>query len=206
MFLDKVIELLSETLESCFTTGERKEGRELRTGPRVWLKVTALVSQSCLTLCGPVDCSPPDTSVHGILQARILEWEAVPFSADFTDPGIKPRSPTQQANFPCGSTGKQSARNAGDLGLIPRLGRSPGEGNGFPFQYSGLENSIDCIVCGVTESLTWLSDFHFHSHFITVWSTREAHVLAGEVINTSALRIVQAHKTAISANCLRFTV
>ena len=45
--------------------------------------------------------------------------------------------------FLCGSTGKESACNAGDLGLIPGLGRSPGEGKGYPLQYSGLENSVD---------------------------------------------------------------
>ena len=54
--------------------------------------------------------------------------------------------------FPGGSDGKESARNAGDLGSIPGLGRSPGERKGFPLQYSGLENSMDCIVHGVTES------------------------------------------------------
>ena len=45
---------------------------------------------------------------------------------------------------------------------IPRLGRSPGERNGYTLQYSGLENSMDCIVFGVTKSQTRLSDFHFH--------------------------------------------
>ena len=53
---------------------------------------------------------------------------------------------------PCGPAGKESACNAGDLGLIPGLGRSPGEGKGYPLQYSGLVNSTDCIVHGVTES------------------------------------------------------
>ena len=47
------------------------------------------------------------------------------------------------AGFPCGPAGKESACNAGDLGLIPGLGRSPGEGKGYPLQYSGLENSMD---------------------------------------------------------------
>jgi len=56
--------------------------------------------------------------------------------------------------FPCGSAGKESACNVGDLGLIPGLGRSPGEGIGYPLQYSGLENSMDCIVHGVTKSQT----------------------------------------------------
>ena len=56
--------------------------------------------------------------------------------------------------FSCGSAGKESACNAGDLGLIPGLGRPPGEGKGQPLQYSGLENSMDCIVHGVAESDT----------------------------------------------------
>ena len=51
--------------------------------------------------------------------------------------------------FPCGSDGKESACNAGDLGLIPGFRKSPGEGKGYPLQYSGLENSMDCIVHGV---------------------------------------------------------
>ena len=54
--------------------------------------------------------------------------------------------------FPDSSVGKESACNVGDLGLIPGLGRSPGGGKGYPFQYSGLENPMDCIIHGVTES------------------------------------------------------
>ena len=64
--------------------------------------------------------------------------------------------------FPCGSAGKESACNVGDLGLIHGLGRCPVEGKGYPLQYSGLENSMDCIVHGVAKSQTQLSDFHFH--------------------------------------------
>ena len=60
-----------------------------------------------------------------------------------------------------GSAGKESACKVGDLGLIPGLGRSPGEGNSYPLQYSGLENSMDCIVHGVPKSQTWLNDFYF---------------------------------------------
>ena len=55
--------------------------------------------------------------------------------------------------FPCVSAGKEPARNAGDVGSIPGLGRSPGEGNSYPPQYSGLENSMDCIVHRVTKNL-----------------------------------------------------
>ena len=56
--------------------------------------------------------------------------------------------------FPCGSSGKEFACNAGGLGLIPGLGRSPGEGKGYPLQYSGLEKSLGSVVHGVTESDT----------------------------------------------------
>ena len=53
---------------------------------------------------------------------------------------------------PVSSVGKESICNVGDLGLILGLGRLPGEGKGYPLQYSGLENSMDCIVCGVAKS------------------------------------------------------
>ena len=73
--------------------------------------------------------------------------------------------------FPCGSAGKEPTCNAGDLGSIPGLGKSPGKGKGYPVQYSGLENSIDCVVHGVSKSWTRLSDFDFHyrhNNFIAV--------------------------------------
>ena len=62
-------------------------------------------------------------------------------------------------DFSGDSTSKESACNVGDLGLIPGLGRSPGEGNSYPLQYSGLENSVGCIIHGVAKSQTQLSDF-----------------------------------------------
>ena len=65
-------------------------------------------------------------------------------------------------DFPDSSVGKEFACKAGDPGLIAGLGRSLGEGVGYPLQYSGLENSMDCIVHGVAKSWTGLSDFHFH--------------------------------------------
>ena len=72
-------------------------------------------------------------------------------------------------DFPGGSDGKASACNAGDEGLIPGLGRSPGEGNGTPLQISCLENPMDggawwATVCGVAKSWTQLSDSCFHLH------------------------------------------
>ena len=65
--------------------------------------------------------------------------------------------------FPDSSVGKESACNEGDPSLIPGLGRSAGEGIGYPLQYSGLENSMDCIVHEIAKSQTRLSDFHFLS-------------------------------------------
>ena len=66
----------------------------------------------------------------------------------------------------CGSAAKESTCNVGDLGSIPGLGRSPGEGKGYPLQYSGLENSMDCRVHGVAKSQTRLNDFHTHTHLL----------------------------------------
>ena len=63
--------------------------------------------------------------------------------------------------LPGSSESKVSAYNVGDLSLIPGLGRSPGEGKGYPLQYSGLENSVDCVAHGVPKSWTRLNDFHF---------------------------------------------
>ena len=80
--------------------------------------------------------------------------------------------------FPGASAGKESACNVGNLGLITGLGRSPGEGKGYPCQYSGLENSMDYIVHGVTKSWTRLSDFFFTS----------LHLLA--IVNSTAISII----------------
>ena len=62
--------------------------------------------------------------------------------------------PLDHQGFPYSPVGKESACSAGDSGLIPGLGRSPGKGKSYPLQYSGLENSTDYIVHGVTKSRT----------------------------------------------------
>ena len=72
----------------------------------------------------------------------------------FTDKTVSPSVSGEWASLVSGSAGKESACNAGDLGSTPRLGRSPGEGKGYPLQYSGLESSMDYIVHGVTNSRT----------------------------------------------------
>ena len=71
--------------------------------------------------------------------------------------------------FPSGSAGKESTRNVGDLGSIPRLGKSLGKGKGYPLQYSGLENSTDCIVHGVAKSRTWLTLTSLSLSSLAVW-------------------------------------
>ena len=58
----------------------------------------------------------------------------------------------------------------GDLGSIPGLGRSPGEGKGYPLQYFGLENSMDCVVYGVAKSQMQLNNFHNHNHTVSCMS------------------------------------
>ena len=76
--------------------------------------------------------------------------------------------------FPCDSAGKESSPNAGDLGSIPGLRRSPGEGKGYPLQYSGLKNFMDCIVHGVAKNQTQLSNFCFIPLFrLHIWVISE---------------------------------
>ena len=106
------------------------------------LKSESEVAQLCPTLSDPMDCSLPGSSVHGIFQARVLEWGAIAPTPVFL-------------GFLGSSAGKESICNAGDLCLIPELGRSPRENlfwNYDLLQYSGLENSIGCIVHGVAKS------------------------------------------------------
>ena len=79
--------------------------------------MTVEVAQSCLTLCDHMD-----SAIHGILQARILEWVAVPFSRDLPNPGIEPRSPTLQADsLPAEPQGKPKNTGVGSLSLLQRI-------------------------------------------------------------------------------------
>ena len=119
------------------------------------VKKKELLAQLCPAHCDYRDCSLPGSSVHGILQARILEWNAMPSSRGSS----QPREGAQVSHiagrfftiwttlvsedFPGGSDRKAPAYNAGDPSSIPGLGRSPGEGNGNPLQYSCLENPMD---------------------------------------------------------------
>ena len=101
--------------------------------------VSTLVAQSCPTLCDPMDFSPPGSSIGLAFSSP----SALPH------PRIKPGSHAMQAaslpSKPPGkpTSGKESTCNAGDLGLIPESGISPGGGHGNPLQYSCLENPRD---------------------------------------------------------------
>ena len=111
------------------------------------------VAQSCPSICNHMDCSPPGSSIHGIFQARILEWLPFPTSGDLG-----------------GSEVKASACNARDLGSIPGSGSSPGEGNGNPLQYSWLgESQGQRSLVGPSsqgrKELDTTEQFHFHFHF-----------------------------------------
>ena len=146
------------------------------------LIVEDLQTMNCPTLCDPMDCSLPGSSVHGILQARILEWVAISFPRKlcklwksrkpFLVILITPRvwTPLVYASLlmvrnglPQWLNGKDSVCSAGAAGSVPGSGRSPGGGHGNPLQYSCLKNPVDrgawqATVDGVTKSQTQLSD------------------------------------------------
>ena len=121
----------------------------------------AVSLQSCPALCDPMDCSPPGSPVHGILQARILEWAAISFSRGSSRPrdqicvsciadGFFTTKPPEKPHYDWGFLGSSVVKNTlanagdpGDTGLIPGSGRSPKEGNSYPLQYSYLENPMD---------------------------------------------------------------
>ena len=139
-------------------------------------------NQPCLRLCTPV-CVCVCSHVN-VLQHVLSCFKGFPDSSvgketacNAGDPGSIPwvgKIPWRRnrlttpvfLGFPCGSAGKESACNGGNLGSIPGLGKTPGEGNGYPLQYSGLENSVGCIVHGVPKSWTWLSNLHFTYHVL----------------------------------------
>ena len=128
--------ILSMTLLSCeiSTTVPRFEHSLLLPFLGTWMKVKVKVkvTQSCPTLGNPMDYID-----HGILQARILEWVAFPFSRGSS----QPRDWTQVSCIAGRFCTSWATR--GDQGSVSGLGRSPGEGNGYPFQYSSLKNSMD---------------------------------------------------------------
>ena len=86
------------SLNSGESRRDKNKWSPLSAHPYTAPKRKVLVTLSCPTLCDPMDSSPPGSSVYGILQARILEWVAIPFSRGLPGPGIEPGSPTLQAD------------------------------------------------------------------------------------------------------------
>ena len=110
------------------------------------VKSESKVAQSCPTLSDPMNCSPPGSSIHGIFQQE--SWSGVPLPSPGTmATGLHSYYKVYRLHsymgFPTNSVSKESTCNAGDPGLVPGLGKSSGEGNGNPLQYSSLENPMD---------------------------------------------------------------
>ena len=139
----------ADSLEKTLKLG-KIEGRKRRGQQRMrWLDgITNVIDMSLSKLWKLViDREAWRAAVHEVAKnrARLSDW------TDRTCPKI----------FRSSSAGKESTCNVGGLGSTPGLGRSPGEGNNYPLQYSGLENSMDSLVYGVAKSRTWLSNFSF---------------------------------------------
>ena len=109
-------------------------------------------------LTGWISCSPRDSQEYSSTpQYKSVKYLGLSF---FYGPTLI----SIPCGFPCGSAGKESACNAGDLSSTPGLWRSAGEGKGYLLQYSGLENSMDWVVHGVAKSRTRPSDYHSHPY------------------------------------------
>ena len=104
--------------------------------------------------------------------------------------------------FPHSSVGKESTWNAGDLGSIPGLERSTGEGKGYTLQCSGLENSMDCLVQRVAKSRTRPSIFHFHPQFCNL----SFHILTGSFTEERFLILIQFSVCMCVCECIMFSV
>ena len=105
--------------------------------------------------------------------------------------------------FPDSSVGKESACNGGDLGSIPGLQRYSGEGKGYTLQYSGLENSMDYIVHGVTTSQTRPSNFHFLNKFFSLLGKDE---IQFRQVNNLNLMITEGIKTLMQIWCTHIII
>ena len=167
-------------------------GKNTGVGCHFLLQCMKVKVKLCPTLWDPMDCSPPGSSIHGIFQARVLEWGAIAFSDSFcyflSNPSFmsildsqcwschfclwKSFSPSSLVTgaSPVALVVENLPVNAGDardVGSITGSRRSAGGGNGSPLQYSCLENPMDrgawwATVCEVAKSQAQLSGFHFH--------------------------------------------
>ena len=107
----------------------------------------------CLSLLIDIPRCFPHSSVGKETACNARDPNSIPESGRSSWRRVRLPTPVF-LDFPCGSAGKESTYNVGNLGSIPGLGKSPGEGKGYPFQHSGLENSMDCVAHGATNSWT----------------------------------------------------
>ena len=138
--------------------------QETRVATREESGVLGFPSRRGLTPRGSLECNPeipafPGEENYKESACNAEDPSSIPGLGKSTREGI---GYPLQYPWACGSAGKEPSCNVRDLDSIPGLGSTPGEGKGYPFQDSFLENSMDCIVHGVTKSQTRLSDFHFH--------------------------------------------
>ena len=145
------------------------------------------VTQSCLTLCDAMDCSLPIFSIHGIFQARVLEWVAISFSrgSSGSTQGSNPGLPCcRQMILPSELPGMSNI-------CVHTYTHIPWRGHGSPLQYSCLENLMDrgawwATVHGVAKSQTWLKQLSKHTciHIYTVVHIYEPHGCTPETNTT----------------------
>ena len=114
-----------------------------------------------LLFCNAGNSSPPGSSVHGIFQARMLKWIAYTYTYVYIYKRTHVYGCIWGTREWCLSW-YRTRLQCGRSGFHPWVGKDPGEGQGYTFHYSGLENSMDRVAHGVSKSQTWLSDFRFH--------------------------------------------
>ena len=150
----------------------------------IWLlmAVVCLVAQSCPTLCDPMDCSPPGSSVRGIFQVRILKWMPFPSPGDLPDPEIEPVSPALQADsLPAEPSGKRLWWGY----ITPKPLQAHISGLQDQSPYPGLQGPVlGCFhaLCELSESPSHglLVHFHYrHAGTFTAFQTRQACFASG---------------------------
>ena len=124
----------------------------------------------------------PDSSVGKESTCNAGDPSSIPGSGRSAGEVIRLPTPVF-LGFPCGSAGKESTCNVGDLGSIPGMGIFSGEGKGYPLQWSGLENSIYCVVQGVAKNRTRLSNFHLHGNRMTEPQRRRSPLSPGCLVS-----------------------
>ena len=122
-------------------------------------KVKVLVPQLCPNLCDPMDCSQPGSSVHGILQARILKWVAISSPGDLPDAGIEPGSPALQTFFIVWATREAQTQSTAikNISVKTSKSRSKSQLLSFPYQLcTQKHHTLTCLeTCANTGGVSW---------------------------------------------------